>query len=210
MALGRGLAKVGITANALTYSSLALATVAGVAAGMGHLYTAACLVIVSGICDLLDGVVARATGGSTRFGALLDSTVDRLADGLPLLGLVVLYAQHGALAAIPALAMIGGFVVSYVRARAEGLGVTLPPLFMRRAERVILVSLSLLLGGVYADQAPFIAPLTLLGVAVMGTLNFVGATWAVRAAKRALDGDPSAEQEELSVSVTASEQRGQP
>ena len=186
LALGRGLGRIGLSANLLTYSSLVLAAAAGVAAGTGQFLWAAGLVLASGVCDVLDGIVARATKTCTPYGALLDSTVDRLADGLPLVGLVVLYRDAGLLAAIPAVAMLGGFTVSYVRARAEALGARLPPLFMRRAERVLLIALSLGLGAI-AVPAPVVAPLALFGVTVIGALNFIAALVALRAAKRVLE-----------------------
>lgn len=185
MAMGRGLSRIGVSANALTYGSLLFASGAALAAASGHFAWAAGLVLLSGVLDVLDGVVARATGTSTRYGALLDSTVDRLADGLPLLGVAIFYADAGPVAAVPAVAMLGGFTVSYVRARAESLGVELPALFMRRAERVLLVTLSLLLGTL-SWSAGVRAPLLVIGLGVIAVLNFAGAVAALRAAKKVL------------------------
>jgi len=204
MTLGRALGRVGVTPNFLTYSSLLLAACAGVAAGFSHFAWAALFVLLSGICDALDGVVARSTGQVTRYGALLDSTVDRLADGFPLLGLIVAFASQPWLSVLPALALLGGFAVPYVRARAEALGVSLPPLFMRRAERVILLLFSLLLG-----ELPFgvvvHAPLLLVGVTLMGLLSFIGAFWALREARRALEStaQPKRESDQEPVSPAA-------
>jgi len=87
---------------------------------------------------------------------------------------------------VPALAMMGAFTVSYIRARAEALGVRLPALFMRRAERVILITLSLLVGTISVARAPLDAPLLFLGVAVLGILNFLGCIWALKAARHIL------------------------
>jgi CDP-diacylglycerol--glycerol-3-phosphate 3-phosphatidyltransferase len=184
---GRWLGRRGVTANALTYASLILAVGAGIAAAMGHVGAAGLLVLVSGLCDMLDGVVARATGTQSSFGALLDSTVDRLTDGLPLLGLVVAYSAHGPVASIPALAMLGGFAVSYVRARAESLGAKLPSLFMRRPERVVLLAASLLSAQALPDDLVF-APVLLAGLSLMAVLNVVGVVAALRAARVALAG----------------------
>lgn len=188
LAVGQGLGRAGVTADGLTYTSLVLAVAAGVAAAFGAFGLAAGLVVISGLCDLLDGVVARATGTVSAYGALLDSVIDRLADALPLVGLVVFYADEGAVAAIPALAILGGFTVSYVRARAEGLGIPLPPLFMRRAERISLVIASLLLGLVAVPSLPVHAPLLLVGVALIALLGFVAAGWALHTA-RAVSGE---------------------
>ena len=184
--LGLGLARFGVTPNALTYTSLALATAAGLAIGFGHYQTAALIIISSGVCDILDGVVARASGKISSYGALLDSTVDRLSDGLPLLGLIVAYSGEGWLAVIPAASMLAGLSVSYVRARAEALGATLPPLFMRRSERLVLLVLSLLFAPVSLG-APVPSPMLLAGVSVMGLLAVVGTVFALRAARVELD-----------------------
>src|SRR5258707_15569736 len=114
LGLGRWLAEHGITPNSLTYAALLLALASGVAAGLGLYLVAALCLLVSGAFDLLDGIVARAAHMSTRFGALLDSTVDRLADALPLLGLVVACSQTAFSSAVLVVAMIAGFAGSYV------------------------------------------------------------------------------------------------
>ncbi len=192
LALGGWVGRAGISANALTYVSLLLAAIAGLFAAFGWFGWAALVVIASGLFDMLDGAVARATNTVSKWGALLDSTVDRLADGLPLLGITLFYSGKGWVLAAPALAMMGAFTVSYVRARAEALGAILPALFMRRAERVILITLSLLVGLIHLPGAPLEAPLLLLGVSVLGVLNFVGCVWALRAARQLLSGAPAA------------------
>lgn len=183
LGIGAAIGRAGISANALTYTSLLLAGMAGVAAATGSFGWAAVLVIISGVFDMLDGAVARATQTVSKWGALLDSTVDRLADALPLLGVAVFYAGHGPALVAPVLALLGGFTTSYVRARAESLGVVLPPLFMRRPERIVLVTLSLLVG-LWPLAAPIPAPLLIFGVTVMGVLSFVGSVSALRAARQ--------------------------
>lgn len=183
--LGRWMGSLGVAPDTLTYASLALAAGAGVAAAMGWLLTSGALVLVSGLFDVLDGVVARATGRSSRFGALLDSTIDRLSDGFPLLGLVVFYAGWGPAVLAPGLALLASLTVSYIRARAEGLGATLPPLYMRRAERVLMLSASLAAGSIHLGGA-LPAPVTFAGVALIAVLGAVGAIGALRAAHTAL------------------------
>ncbi|MFT3770681.1 MAG: CDP-alcohol phosphatidyltransferase family protein [Minicystis sp.] len=183
--LGRRLGAIGVTPDAITYASLGLAALAGVAAAIGWLGTAAFFVLASGLADVLDGVVARATGRSSPFGALLDSTINRLSDGLPLLGLVVFYAGWGPAVLAPGAALLAGFTVSYIRARAEGLGARLPALYMRRAERVVMLVASLL-GGAIPVGGPVPAPLTLAGVAILAVLGAFGAVSAIRAARTAL------------------------
>lgn len=191
LGVGRWLAEHGITPNALTYAALALAVASGVAAALGLYLVAAGCLLASGAFDLLDGIVARAAHLNTRFGALLDSTVDRLADALPLLGLVVAGFQTPLASAVLVLAMMTGFAVSYVRARAEGLGISLPPLFMRRAERLVLLLLALVLGAVEVPGFPSeVAMLSVIGV--MAVLSLVAAVWALRAAYVVLSVDDEA------------------
>lgn len=195
MRAGQTLGGLGVSPNALTYGSLAFALVAGGAAALGYLFWAACFLILSGVCDVLDGMVARATGHVTKFGALLDSTVDRLSDALPLLGLVVFLAPWGGWVAVPAAAMLGAVSVSYVRARAEGLGVKLPPLFMRRAERLLLLVTTLILAAIpwggsrNALDGELGLPQLLLvaGLGIMALLSFAAALAALVAARRALE-----------------------
>jgi CDP-diacylglycerol--glycerol-3-phosphate 3-phosphatidyltransferase len=181
LGVGRWLADHGVTPNALTYAALSMALASGVAAALGCYLVAALCLLVSGAFDLLDGIVARAAHLSSRFGALLDSTVDRLADALPLLGLVIACSQTALASAVLVVAMMTGFAVSYVRARAEGLGISLPPLFMRRAERVVLLLLALVVGSITAPGFPSeVAMLSIVGV--MALLSLVAAVWALRAA----------------------------
>jgi CDP-diacylglycerol--glycerol-3-phosphate 3-phosphatidyltransferase len=185
LALGR----LGITPNMLTGFSLLPALASGLAAAAGAFPAAGLLLLASGACDLLDGPLARASGRTTRYGALLDSTLDRLSDAAPLVGLVAFYAPAGAYAAVPAIALAGGFAIPYVRARAEGLGVTLPRLWMRRADRLLLTVLALLLGVVGIPGAGIEAPLTLALVGVMAVLNLAATASAIRAARGAFDGN---------------------
>ncbi|HEY6078045.1 MAG TPA: CDP-alcohol phosphatidyltransferase family protein [Polyangiaceae bacterium] len=186
--LGRWLSRQGITPNALTYVALLFAVGSGVAAATGAYLTSALLLLVSSVFDLLDGIVARSADMSTRFGALLDSTVDRLADALPLLGMAVACAETPLAAAVLMSAIVTGFAVSYVRARAEGLGIKLPTLFMRRAERIALLLAALLVGSISVPGFPSeVAMLSI--VAVMAALSLVAAVWAMRAAYVALSRD---------------------
>jgi len=183
--MGRWLAQHHITPNSLTYAALVVAVASGVAAALGWFLVSAACLLLSGVFDLLDGIVARAAKLNTRFGALLDSTVDRLADALPLLGLVIGCSQTALAPAVLVVAIVTGFAVSYVRARAEGLGISLPPLFMRRAERVVLLLLALLVGSIETPGFPSeVAMLSIIGV--MALLSLVAAIWALRAAHQVL------------------------
>lgn len=190
--IGAVLGRVGVSANALTLGSLLLACAAFAAAAQGAFGWAAALVVLSGVLDVLDGAVARATGSASPFGALLDSTVDRLSDALPLMGVAVFVGTRGPAGALVLLTVLAVFSVSYVRARAEGLGVRLPPLFMRRAERFVLLTAALLAGTVDVTLPFGLSPLV-VGVATMGVLSTVGvivALWSARRAFSATGADP--------------------
>ena len=180
----RTLAAAGIHPDWLTMASLPPAVLAGIAAAFGAFTIAAVLFAISGILDLLDGALARHTGRATRFGALLDSTLDRLADAAVPAGLVVFYAPHGALAALPVLTIIAGFLISYIRARAEGLDIALPRLWMRREDRFLAMTAGLLLAPLAAPALGVPAPVLLAVMAALAGLGFVAAFQALRAAAK--------------------------
>jgi len=104
------------------------------------------LVLFSGLFDLLDGAVARHTGKVTKFGALFDSTVDRITEGALFFALAWYYLPQGkSLEVLLAfLAMVGSFLISYIRARAEGLGIECKVGVFTRAERMAILVLGLL------------------------------------------------------------------
>jgi len=142
------LARLGLTANQVTVAGLALAVVAGILAGLGHLRLAATCLILSSLGDLLDGQLARRTGQAGPLGAFLDSCFDRLAEGAIFLGLIVHYgATSPWMVVVAGVALIGSFMVSYARARAEGLRYSCQVGLMERPERLILLIVALLLGG---------------------------------------------------------------
>ena len=143
----RLLAKTSITPNAITWLGFLLAVGAAVLIITGHLFAAGFVVLLAGFFDILDGALAHHTNRTTHFGAVLDSTLDRLAEGVLLLGILVLYAREQSVAGIllVSLALLGSLLVSYIRARAEALGVECQVGLFTRAERVIVLALGLLL-----------------------------------------------------------------
>jgi CDP-diacylglycerol--glycerol-3-phosphate 3-phosphatidyltransferase len=148
----RILSKSGITPNALTFINLALSIVAAYVIATGHLLLGGVLVLVSGLFDLLDGALARFTGQTTKFGAILDSTVDRISEAATLCGLLIWYTpQEGASLKIVLIfvVLIGSFLVSYIRARAEGLGWQCQVGLFTRAERVIVLAIGLLINQIF-------------------------------------------------------------
>jgi CDP-diacylglycerol--glycerol-3-phosphate 3-phosphatidyltransferase len=105
------------------------------------------VVLFAGFFDTLDGALARTTNRVTRFGSILDSTLDRLSEGILLLGLLVIYTrgQQVAESWLVGLALLGSFTVSYIRARTEALGIECKTGLFTRPERVIVLALGLLL-----------------------------------------------------------------
>jgi len=145
------LSKSGITPNALTFINLALNIVAAYVIATGHFLLGGGLVLVSGLFDLLDGALARFTKQTTKFGAILDSTVDRISEAAILCGLLIWYLARGGRLEIVLIfaVLIGSFLVSYVRARAEGLGWQCQVGLFTRAERVIVLAIGLLINQIF-------------------------------------------------------------
>jgi CDP-diacylglycerol--glycerol-3-phosphate 3-phosphatidyltransferase len=146
------LSKIGITPNVLTLINLALNIVAAYFIATEHFIIGGVLVLVAGLFDLLDGALARFTKQTTKFGAILDSTVDRISEAAILCGLLIWYVpQEGASlkSVLIFVVLIGSFLVSYIRARAEGLGWQCQVGLFTRAERVIVLAIGLLINQIF-------------------------------------------------------------
>jgi len=151
------LAKTPITPNTLTWSGFVVNVGAAALIITEHLFAAGFVVLFAGFFDILDGALARSTNRTTQFGAILDSTLDRLAEAVVLLSILALYAREQSAAGVlvVGLALVGSLLVSYIRARAEALGLECPVGFFTRAERVVVLALGLLLSQI--DYALIIA-----------------------------------------------------
>lgn len=167
--LARVLAQVGISANALTLAGLLLNVCAALIVGfvswpLGGL----CYLLFSSL-DFLDGAVARVTGTADPFGAFFDSTLDRVAEAAVLIALVYWYAERNEplWAVVAAVAIVGSFMVSYARARAEGLGYDCEVGWLQRPERIILLGSALILSPLHRWIVP--AALLLLVAATIVT-----------------------------------------
>ncbi|MGN9912998.1 phosphatidylinositol phosphate synthase [Phytohabitans sp. LJ34] len=158
--IARALLRMGISPNTVTVAGTVGVLVGAVGfAARGHLLIALVLVVVFALTDFLDGTMARMKGGSTRFGAFLDSSMDRVADA-GIFGSVAYYlaTQDDRWGMVAALLCLGvGQIVSYVKARAEGLGMTCNVGIAERPER-------------------------LLSIGVGGLLTIIGLEWALPAA----------------------------
>ncbi|MGD1048401.1 MAG: CDP-alcohol phosphatidyltransferase family protein [Candidatus Krumholzibacteriaceae bacterium] len=144
------LMRIGVPPTAVTVAGLVLSLAGAFAIARGAFIAGGVLVIVSGICDTLDGSLARRTGRESAFGAFIDSTIDRVAELACFGALVVYYAGRGeagrAGLVLAIVALAGSFLTSYTRARAEGLGLECRVGLLERPERVALLVLGLLLG----------------------------------------------------------------
>ncbi len=140
------LARTGIDPNALTVAGLMVSAVTAVCIGFGWTVAGGLLVLITGGFDMLDGAVARVSGNGSRFGAFLDSTLDRWAEGLIFTGLVWYFvAQDARIEVVLAVTtMVGSMLISYTRARAEGLGVDCEVGILQRPERLLVLGISLL------------------------------------------------------------------
>lgn len=144
--IARVLAKTGISPTALTWTGFLIALGGGALIALGYPFIAGVAVLVGAAFDMLDGALARLTNRVTRFGAVLDSTLDRLGEVAVLLGILVTYAQSGSVTGIllTGLALPGSLLVSYLRARAEAISLDCKVGLFTRTERVVIVSLGLL------------------------------------------------------------------
>ncbi|HYU50546.1 MAG TPA: CDP-alcohol phosphatidyltransferase family protein [Candidatus Limnocylindria bacterium] len=150
------LGKLGLTPNALTIVGFLGTCVAAIAAASQAWVLAGVLVIAFGIFDLFDGALARATGQASRFGAFLDSTLDRTGESLVLAGVAYGCAAGGLAvgAGLAALALTFASVVTYTRAKAEALGVHGEVGVAPRPERLVILAAGLVLAGILGGVSP--------------------------------------------------------
>jgi len=143
----RLLVRAHITPDAITWFGFSVAIGAAVLIATEHLFAAGFVILVAGFFDILDGALARHTNRVTRFGAALDSSLDRLSEAIWLLAILIVYARAGLFIGIilVGVTLISSQLVSYIRARAEALGLECQVGLCTRPERVIVLALGLLL-----------------------------------------------------------------
>ena len=165
------LARVGMTPNMVTMVGLAIAVVGAWLISVGLWWGAGLVVLFAGIFDLFDGALARATGKASDFGALLDSTIDRVSEAVVFFGLLLYYVSgdDDLGAALVFAAIIGSLMVSYMRARAEGLGIECKVGVMTRPERVAAVGFGLIV----AHFFPIVMIVVLAVIAALTTLTAI-------------------------------------
>ncbi|HPJ67052.1 MAG TPA: CDP-alcohol phosphatidyltransferase family protein [Desulfobacteraceae bacterium] len=151
--LVKPLAKKGISPNKISAISLILALISTLSYSFGLFFIGGILLLLSGIMDTIDGTYARIAGRSTRFGALLDSTLDRYAEFFVLFG-ILFYYRNGIMFFVIILILIGSIMTSYIKARAESLGQKRNVGLMQRPERIILLSIGSMLNTTVGNHFP--------------------------------------------------------
>ncbi len=177
------LGSVGFTPNGLTLIGFLAMCAVGVVLAAGYFALGGMLIIAAGIFDALDGSLARLTDRVTLFGAFLDSTTDRFAEGALYLGILVWYLERNQtfIAYLIFLTLLGSLMVSYTRARAEGIGVQCKEGLMTRFERITLLVVALLLTPIFGDASVILA---LVLLSIFTNVTAVQRIWLVYRATR--------------------------
>lgn len=167
--IGDLLVRYRVHPNTITTLGTLCTLIAGSIFAAGYIRTAGWFLGLTAFFDVLDGTVARRTGQQSTFGAFYDSTLDRVADGALLGGLVVFYAthaeHHSALMVVVTLfGLIGTFLTSYTRARAESLGIDAKVGMLQRPERITLLAAPQAFFGLALHGMVLAAIVTLLSV----------------------------------------------
>jgi CDP-diacylglycerol---glycerol-3-phosphate 3-phosphatidyltransferase len=167
-----------LTPNAISLTGFALCVVAAVLVWQEELLLGGLAFVIGSVCDTLDGRYSRMSGKGSAFGAFLDSTLDRIEEGVVLAAVAVTFSQDGDDVAVGAvvIAVLASLMVSYTRARAEALGVECKVGIADRAVRVVILSAGLLLAGLGLDvlaEAVYV-------LAALAVVTVVQRIWHVR------------------------------
>ncbi len=148
-AFARWLQSIGVTPNMISFTGFALTIGSAALLATGYLLIGGFILWAAAMLDMVDGTLARLSESESKFGAFLDSTLDRYSESITFLGLAVYYANQNN-AQTPLLliffTLVGSWAVSYTRARAEGLDIECNVGFLQRPERLVLLIASLILG----------------------------------------------------------------
>ena len=169
--VARLMERVGLTPNLVTLIGLLIAVGGAWLVAVGEWWAGGAVVLFGGVFDMFDGALARMTGRASKFGALLDSVVDRVSEAVALFGVLAFYliSDNDVGAALAYAAIIGSLMVSYMRARSEGLGIECKVGVMTRPERVAAIGFGL----IAAHWLPVVMPV------VLGTIGALTAFTAV-------------------------------
>src|SRR3954451_24598949 len=178
-----------LTPNAISLTGFALCVVAAVLVWQDYYFLGGVAFIVGSVCDTLDGRYSRMSGKGTMFGAFLDSTLDRIEEGVVLAAVAFQFADAGD--AIPAaacvLTVLGSLMVSYTRARAEALGVECKVGIATRPVRVVLLSIGLVFGAHDLVDSVDLLPASIYAMAGLTAFTVGQRVWHVRGELKALE-----------------------
>lgn len=164
------LSRTGVTPNNISWAGFAITVGAAVLIANGYLFIAGFVVLAAGFFDMLDGALARHTGQVTVSGAILDSILDRISEAVLLLGVLIFYVS-GSWSSLGVIfvfiAMMASPLTSYVRAKAEAVGIDCKRGVFTRPERVIVLAVGLLISSI--DNGLVIT------LAIIGTMSFATA-----------------------------------
>lgn len=138
---------LGLTPDFFNWTGLVLGAVAGTLFALNHLGWGGVVMLLGGICDVMDGRIARSMKTASTYGAFIDSTLDRFVEVFAFLGLVFLFRDTEWGALLAAAAITGSLLVSYARARGESQGVLCKEGLMQRAERIALLVFAVFFDG---------------------------------------------------------------
>ena len=184
---GQLLARTPVTPNAVT-----IIGAVGMSAGAlwlfptGHLFAGVLVCTGFVLADMLDGTLARIKGATGKFGAFLDSTMDRIADAAVFIGLAVWFLRGGhdkLLAGVSIFCLVSGALVSYAKARAESLGLKCDVGFAERTERLLIGLVAVGLAGL---GVPYVLPIGLWLLAAVSLFTFGQRVWAARQSAAAI------------------------
>ena len=166
--------RIGLTPNMISFIGIIFAFFSAVAyvqwqTNMLYLFFATILLLLSGFCDALDGVIARTYQKATPFGGFLDSLLDRYADSIVYMGIILgglCYALWGLMA------LIGSLLVSYSRARAEAAGIKMESIgLVERAERIIILALTTIIAFLWQAQTQAVMNVGIILLAILTNLT---------------------------------------
>jgi CDP-diacylglycerol---glycerol-3-phosphate 3-phosphatidyltransferase len=185
--VGQVLARTPVTPNALTIvGTLGMSAGALTLFPTGHLFAGVVVCTCFVLTDMLDGTLARIKGTTGKFGAFLDSTMDRVADAAVFAGLAAWFVLGGhdkVLAGVSIFCLVAGALVSYAKARAESLGLTCDVGFAERTDRLVI---GLGAAGLAGLGVPYVLPIGLWLLAAVSAVTFGQRVWAARQSAAAI------------------------
>lgn len=190
--VARALVRLRVSANAVTLAAGVIALGAGAAFATGHFGVGAAIASVASLADGLDGFVARTSGTQSRFGRVLDTTVDRYVDAILLGGVAIHVRQSAALLTLALAAIVGSFMVSYASSVERELGFEAGATPMRRTHRLVFLLLATALAPIAAEVTNARAglPVVFVAVTAIAVLANVSAVRRLLRAGRAMTSGP--------------------